>query len=109
MSDEGLCNREATCVDLQYLVNASARGVGLTSQNSIGGTLIQAKSTVDAARVEVPRGTIACRVMRTALDMVFGGAQKRNLPGLRNPFGSSACLTARIASRSPFGSPQTEK
>jgi hypothetical protein len=38
--DERILNGEASGVDLQYLVDASARGVGLASEDAIGGALV---------------------------------------------------------------------
>ena len=102
MRDKRISNREIALVDFQDLVNAPARRVGFQSQDTIGGTLLQAKTAVNTAGIEIPRGTIAGSEVRLSFcaRRLYRGLQNRNLPRLSICFASSACFTARIATRS---------
>lgn len=107
--DEGIGDRQIAVVDLQDLVNASARRVGFESKNAVCRALLQAQSAVDAGGVQIPGRAIGGSEMGTLFQIrgMGCGAQTRNLPRLRICLGSSAARTERIAATSVGVDPQT--
>ena len=107
--DKGIGNGEISLVNLQDLVDASARRVGFEAEHTIGRALLQAESAVNAGGVQIPGRAIGggeVGMLFRAREMRCG-AQTRNLPRLRICLGSSATRTARMAATSVGVDPQT--
>src|SRR5690349_4623702 len=108
--DERVSDGQATRVNEQNLVNPATRRVGFAAEQPVGRALLQAKTAMNAARIQVPGGGVrrgeTCRRC-TSLRFRREGAQTTNLPQFRMSLGSMARLITRMHSRSVGLVPQT--
>lgn len=108
MLNKGIGDRKASGIDLQNLVDAPARRIGLESEDAIRRALLQAETAVNALCVQLPRRLIRRGEIRLRRSFNWGrGAQSRNLPRFKMSLGSSARLMAAIDLRSLGDVPQT--
>src|SRR5438477_4980776 len=66
VGDKRIANRESACIDLQHLVDASARRIHLHPQYPIRRAMIQAEATMNTGGVKVPTWAVAACEVRVA-------------------------------------------